>query len=92
MKSVRANIPISELEKMGFLCAWNGCEEKYPIKDGLPADWVNLMVFGGQPSPRATMLEVSSRQDCYRDTVLCPKHATEFLQVHLRPLPPIGRE
>ena len=90
MKTVKANIRFSDLEKMDFLCAWNGCDARYPIKDGLPSDWVNLLVWAGKPNAHRTINDVCSDQLCYRDTCLCPKHAAEFLQRVLRPLPPKG--
>jgi hypothetical protein len=61
-----------ELKKMGHLCAWDGCGQKF--KGDMPEGWTWLcMYWSKQPVERISKIPV-----WVRDSALCPEHSLTF--------------
>lgn len=80
-------VSVADLAKLPMGCAWKDCPGSW--SGAMPADWVNILAWSGQPSGHRTIAEVAFDPLCYRDACLCPEHASAFFG-HLKPLPRKG--
>jgi hypothetical protein len=61
-----------ELESLGCMCAWNGCQATCP-SGPLPDGWRWLLMYWA-PRPPLRMTDIPA-ETWDRDAVLCPQHA-----------------
>ncbi len=73
-----------DLEKMGSMCAWAGCEATF---DGrMPHDWRWMLVYWrAHPATNHKLGKVAMSKSCDRDVALCPEHAL-LLEGELKPI------
>lgn len=64
-------VPVSELLKMGSICAWVGCPRTF--RGELPNGWTWLQLYWS-PQVNTDPLE----RDWMRDGVLCPEHTLKM--------------
>ena len=77
-------VPLADLEKAGYLCAWAGCSASF--FGPMPKGWRNMLVYWqAEPNVESTIADICFSGHCDRDATLCPEHAAE-LESSLKPL------
>lgn len=70
----------SDIDKLGFVCAWDGCEASCgpPCENEyIPKGWNILLLFWSDQPPVKIWEEVPPG-NMLRDAMLCPEHSRAF--------------
>ena len=72
-------VPVDELLKYGYTCAWAGCPRNF--KGPMPTGWTWLQIYWS-----AAVDSDPLRRDWTHDGVLCPEHTLK-LNANLKRIP-----